>query len=173
MPLFLCGKPAGSGVRMDITFTGFARRTSPSPGEVECALAPTARARRPNGHYGHYFCRIWPPHLPTPRRDGVPIDITFTGFGRRRRLLGSASRNGGGAVLPPRRGCEKRERREGRGLRIPRAHAAGLLPHALSGLHAVDGFLFAALCVLGLLCAGSVAFLTYPRFASAFSAFSA
>jgi hypothetical protein len=33
--------------------------------------------------------------------------------------------------------------------------------------------LFVALCVLGLLCVGSVAFLPYPRFPSAFSAASA
>ena len=61
----------------------------------------------------------------------------------------------------------------GEGSHPPRAHATGLLPVALSGLHKVDGFLFVALCALRPLCAGSVAFSSHPKFPSAFSAASA
>jgi len=68
---------------------------------------------------------------------------------------------------------KKRKEEGGSGLSIPGAHATGLLSFALPGLHKVDGFLSVALCVLGLLCVGSVAFLPYPRFPSAFSAASA
>jgi hypothetical protein len=61
---------------------------------------------------------------------------------------------------------------------IPTLRYHGLAPRGYYqappvGLHEVDGFLFAALCVLGLLCAGSVAFLSYPKVPSASSAISA
>ena len=71
-------------------------------------------------------------------------------------------------------GAVKKGRGErGVGFAFPRLTPMGYYLSPLQGSIGLNGFLFAAPCVLGLLCAGSVAFLTYPRFASAFSAVSA
>ena len=67
----------------------------------------------------------------------VAIDITFTGFARRRRLVGSAAAMAAARFFRP-DGAVKEE--GGRGMwrhPIPRAYATGLLSHALPGLHKV------------------------------------
>jgi hypothetical protein len=64
----------------------------------------------------------------------VAIDITFTGFARRRRPVGSVGRDGRGTVLPPRWGCEERKRREGRGASHCRGGAL-VISHILAELN--------------------------------------
>jgi hypothetical protein len=94
-------KALGADVPIDITYTGFGRAVS--------LQAPAGRKRRAAGrHTKPQSCKSnvhWVVSPPcrwsvgsTPGMRGVRIDITFTGFGRRRRPHGSVSRNGRGAV---------------------------------------------------------------------------
>jgi hypothetical protein len=63
--------PDRCGVRMDITFTGFARLASPSPVGADCAPATSARAWKAKDRIPHipFFCSQ--PSAPAGRLKGV------------------------------------------------------------------------------------------------------
>ena len=152
--------------------------TAPAPGAARCALATSEPARRPNRHY---LYRMWSPD-PGPSRvseafnrpSGAPKTKDKREMILALRYHGLAPR---GYYHAPRAGLHK----VGRTCCVfPSTPLCGHLRNLRTICCSVcpNGHYFyriprAVLCVLGLLCAGSVAFLPYPKVPSASSAISA